>query len=169
VNAGAPAVHARPDALDRRLIEATQAGLPLVPRPFHALAAQLGLEPGEVLARFECLVASGAIRRIAAVPNHYAVGYSANAMCVWDVPDGDVAAVGEELARLAFVTHCYERPRAGPDWPYNLFVMLHGRSRAEVEELRARVQAVIGERARAAAVLYSTRILKKTGFRLGSD
>jgi len=169
VNAGLPSVHARPDAVDRRLIEATQAGLPLVARPFHALADQLGLPADEVLARFERLVASGAIRRIAAVPNHYAVGYRANAMCVWDVPDEDVAAVGEELARLACVTHCYQRPRIPPHWPYNLFVMLHGRDRDEVGGLLAQVNAMIGERARMSAVLYSTHILKKTGFRLGSD
>jgi len=169
VNAGMPPVRPGLDATDRRLVEATQAGLPLVPRPFHALAGQLGLDADEVMARFRRLLAEGAIRRIGAVPNHYAVGYRANAMCVWDVPDEAVGEVGKALAGLAGVSHCYERPRIAPDWPYNLFVMLHGHDRAQVEAELATVRAVIGERARAGTVLYSTRILKKTGLRLGGE
>ena len=115
------------DDLDRRLIIATQGGLPLVARPYDVLAAGLGVSAEEVRARLAAMLASGRIRRIGAVPNHYALGYTANGMSVWDVDDARIVELGEAVGRLDFVTHCYERPRALPDWPYNLFVMVHGR------------------------------------------
>jgi len=154
------------DATDRRLVRATQAGLPLVPRPYHAIAEQLGLDAEEVKARLLRLLASGAIRRIGAVPNHYALGYAANGMTVWDVADDRVDELGERMGRLDFVSHCYRRPRRPPDWPYNLFAMVHGRSRDEVEAKVAVIAALVGPSCRAHDVLYSSRILKKTGLRL---
>jgi DNA-binding Lrp family transcriptional regulator len=96
---------------------ATQGGLPLVPRPYHALAEQLGLAAEEVMARLRRLLEIGVIRRIGAVPNHYALGYTANGMSVWDVPDERIDALGEAVGRLPFVTHCYHRRarcRCGP-------------------------------------------------------
>ena len=144
------------DAVDRRLIVATQGGLPRVSRPYHALADQLGLAADEV------------IRRIGAVPNHYALGYTANGMSVWDVPDERIDALGEQVGRLSFVTHCYHRPRALPLWPYNLFAMVHGKSREEVEAQVGQIAALLGADCRAHDVLYSSRILKKTGLRIGA-
>ena len=117
-------------------------------------------------ARLASLLEAGIVRRIGAVPNHYALGYSANGMSVWDVRDEAVAEVGRRVGALDFVTHCYRRPRHPPLWPYNLFAMVHGRSRAEVTELVAEIAALVGADARAHDVLYSTRILKKTGLRL---
>lgn len=154
------------DALDRRLLEATQAGLPLVSRPYHAIGAQLGISGEEVMARFARLIARGVIRRIAAVPNHYRLGYTANAMSVWDVADGDVDTLGVRVGALPFVTHCYRRPRRPPLWPYNLFAMVHGRDRTETEAAVEEIARVLGASACDHAVLYSTRILKKTGLRL---
>ncbi|HEY8554637.1 MAG TPA: AsnC family transcriptional regulator [Burkholderiales bacterium] len=154
------------DAVDRAIIAATQAGLPLVPRPYHAVAAQLGLPAAEVMRRIERMLADGVIRRIGAVPNHYALGYRANGMSVWDVPDAKVRALGRTIGALDFVSHCYHRPRLLPEWPYNLFAMVHGRSREEVEAKVAEIARLIGEDDRGHAVLYSTRILKKTGLRL---
>lgn len=154
------------EAVDRRLIVATQAGLPLVERPYHALAAALGLSPAQVMARFARLQAQGIVRRIALVPNHYALGYTANGMAVWDVDDDSVDALGARIAKLPGVSHCYRRVRHPPHWPYNLFVMLHARRRADV---RARVGAIgemLGADARAHDILFSTRILKKAGLRL---
>jgi siroheme decarboxylase len=116
------------DAVDRRLVAATQAGLPLVAEPYRALAETLGLETADVMARFQRLLASGAIRRIGAIPNHYALGLTANGMSVWDVQDDRVAEIGPRVGALDFVTHCYERPRHLPLWPYNMFAMVHGRS-----------------------------------------
>ncbi len=154
------------DPDDRRLIVATQGGLPLVPRPYHALAMQLGMPPEEVMARLRRLLEAGVIRRIGAVPNHYAIGYTANGMSVWDVPDELIDELGEKLGRLPFVTHCYHRPRHPPEWPYNLFAMVHGKSRAEVEAQVQEIAALLGKACRRFDVLYSSRILKKTGLRL---
>ena len=154
------------DAADRAIVAATQGGLPPVPRPYHALAARLGIEPGEVMRRLQRMLDTGAVRRIAAVPNHYALGYHANGMSVWDVDDDAVSEAGREVGALAFVSHCYRRPRHPPLWPYNLFAMVHGRSRAAVEARVAAIATVLGARQRAHSVLYSRRILKKTGLRI---
>ncbi|SMB28492.1 Protein NirH [Sterolibacterium denitrificans] len=154
------------DAEDRRLIKATQGGLPLVARPYDALAQQLGMSGGEVRQRLQRLLDCGVIRRIGAVPNHYAIGYTANGMSVWDVADESIDALGQAVGQLAFVTHCYQRPRRLPAWPYNLFAMVHGRDRAEVAAQVAQIAALLGPACRRHDVLYSTRILKKTGLRL---
>lgn len=156
----------RIDDVDRRLIRATQGGLPQVPRPYHALAEALGLAPEDVMARLRRMRARGIIRRIGAVPNHYRLGYTANGMTVWDVADDEIADAGRAVGALAFVSHCYHRPRHPPLWPYTLFAMVHGRSRDDVETRVAEIAALLGDRSRAHAVLYSTRILKKTGLRL---
>ncbi|RQP06372.1 MAG: Lrp/AsnC family transcriptional regulator [Paracoccus sp. BP8] len=153
------------DDTDRRLIAATQAGLPLVEAPYARIAAELGLTEAQVIARLAAMQAKGVIRRIAIAPNHYALGMTANGMSVWDVDDTQAEALGEKVGALDFVTHCYLRPRA-PVWRYNLFAMLHGQSRAEVEDKRARVRALLGTGCRGDDILYSTRILKKTGLRL---
>lgn len=154
------------EPLDRALIVATQAGLPLVAEPYAALAAELGISADEVMARLTQLQAAGIIRRIGAVPNHYAIGWTANGMTVWDVPDEQVDQLGSLIGALPFVTHCYRRPRALPAWPYNLFAMVHGSSREECASKAAEIRAVLGEACRAGEILYSTRILKKSGLRL---
>jgi DNA-binding Lrp family transcriptional regulator len=158
----------RLDAVDRRIIVATQDGLPRVPRPYHAIAAQVGVSAEEVMRRLRRMLESGVIRRIGAVPNHYILGYKANGMSVWNVPDERIRELGEQIGALDFVSHCYHRPRHLPDWPYNLFAMVHGRDRAEVEAKVAQIAALLGAADRGHTVLYSTRILKKTGLRLGS-
>ena len=151
---------------DRGLIAATQSGLPLVARPYEAIGAMLGVSSEKVLERFAELLASGLVRRIGAVPNHYRLGYSANGMTVWDVDDARVDELGERVGALPRVSDCYRRPRELPRWPYNLFAMLYGRSREEVERQRGEVRALLGDACRADAVLYSSAILKKTGLRL---
>ncbi len=156
------------DELDRAIILATQAGLPLVPRPYHAVALQVGSSPDEVMKRMAAMLDAGVIRRIAAVPNHYALGYKANGMTVWDVADERMDELGERIGQLASVSHCYQRPRHLPDWPYNLFAMVHGHDRAEVEEKAKQIEAMLGNACRGHEILYSTRILKKTGLRLSN-
>jgi DNA-binding Lrp family transcriptional regulator len=150
----------------RPLILATQAGLPLTPQPYHALAAQLDSNAETVMAGLQALLDAGAIRRIGVVPNHYRLGYAANGMTVWDVADAKVDELGERVGALEFVTHCYRRPRCLPDWPYNLFAMAHGASRDEVAAKADRIADILGDACRARDILYSTRILKKTGLRL---
>jgi DNA-binding Lrp family transcriptional regulator len=154
------------DALDRKIIVATQAGLPLDPRPYHVIAQQLGIEPDEVMSRMQRMTEQGVIRRIGAVPNHYVLGYKCNGMTVWDVPDERVAILGQQVGELDFVSHCYHRPRHLPDWSYNLFAMVHGRSREEVNGQIEQIKQLLGDDNRACDVLFSTRILKKTGLRL---
>lgn len=156
------------DEIDRALIVATQGGLPLVSRPYHAIAGQLGIEAGEVMRRMQALLDSGMIRRIGAVPNHYAIGWTANGMTVWDVADDRVDALGELVGALPFVTHSYRRPRALPAWPYNLFAMVHGSSRDECSLKALEIKTLLGEACQASDILYSTKILKKTGLRIGS-
>jgi DNA-binding Lrp family transcriptional regulator len=156
------------DALDRRIVTATQAGLPLVATPYRVIADMIGTSEAEVITRLERMLASGAIRRIGAVPNHYALGLAVNGMSVWDIADDKVAQIGAAVGALDFVTHCYERPRHPPAWPYNLFAMVHGRTRGEVKEKVARIAALAGAAARAHDVLYSTRLLKKTGLRIAA-
>lgn len=153
--------------LDRRIVLATQAGLPLTVEPFQALGEQLGEQPGRILERFRAMQADGRVRRIAAVPNHYVLGYTANGMSVWDVDDEQVDALGEQLGHMDCVTHCYRRPRRLPLWRYNLFAMVHGHTRDEVLARVAQIQAMLGEACRAHDVLFSTAILKKTGLRIG--
>ncbi len=155
------------DATDRRLIEATQAGLPMVPAPYKVIADDLGLEQAEVMTRLSAMQDSGVIRRIAVAPNHYALGMTANGMTVWDVTDTDAIPLGEQIGALDFVSHCYLRPRALPDWPYNLFAMVHGTTRDEVAAKRGEIRALLGDALNRDDILYSTRILKKTGLRLG--
>lgn len=154
------------DEIDRRLVVATQAGLPLVPRPYHALGDALGIPAAEVQARLAAMLDAGAIRRIGAVPNHYALGYRFNGMTVWDVDDARIDVLGEKVGALPFVTHCYRRPRHLPDWPYNLFAMMHCKSRADADRLVEEIAALLGSACRARDVLFSSRILKKTGLRI---
>lgn len=154
------------DATDRHIIAATGAGLPLAPRPYAEVARWLGIGEAEVMDRMKAMLARGVIRRIALAPNHYALGLAANGMSVWDVKDARVDALGARIGALPFVSHCYRRPRRLPDWPFNLFAMIHGHDRAEVEAKRAEIAATLGDACRGSDILYSTRILKKTGMRL---
>lgn len=157
--------------LDRRIVVATQHGLPLVSDPYAVVAAQLGIDAGLLRARLEAMLADGRIRRIGAVPNHYAIGYTANGMSVWDIDDRYIDAVGARVGELDFVTHCYRRPRNLPDWPYNLFAMVHAGSRDAALAHVAEIAALIEREFRGACgrrdVLFSAGILKKTGLRIG--
>ena len=154
------------DDLDRRIIRATQAGLPLVPRPYEAVGAMLSVSGQQVRERLQAMLEQGLIRRIGAVPNHYRLGFTANGMSVWDVADDRVDELGRRIGALPGVSHCYRRPRREPVWRYNLFAMLHGRNRAEVEQQTQRIANILGDACRAHDMLYSTAILKKTGLRI---
>lgn len=156
------------DDIDRKIIRATQGGLPLVPRPYEAIGEGVGISAQEVISRMERMLEDGIIRRIGAVPNHYALGLKANGMSVWDVDDAVANTLGAKVGALDFVSHCYLRPRALPIWPYNLFAMVHGTTRREVEKQVAVICDLLGDACRAQEVLYSSRILKKTGLRLAA-
>ena len=153
-------------ARSRDILVATQSGLPVCAEPFAVIAAKIGTTENDVLSHFQDLIESGAVRRIAAAPNHYKLGMTANGMSVWDVEDSAVDELGRAIGELDFVSHCYRRPRAPPLWPYNLFAMVHGSSRSEVEAKRALIANILGVACKTSDILYSKRILKKTGMRL---
>src|SRR4030065_221208 len=149
------------DEIDRRIVLATQSGLPLESQPYLAVARQIGVTAEEVMTRMRRMLETGMIRRIGAVPNHYALGYKANGMTVWDVPDEKVDELGELVGALDFVSHCYQRPRHLPDWPYNFFAMVHGHDKPEVEAQVHQIAELLGDSDRGHEILYSTHILKK--------
>ncbi len=152
-------------AVAQQVMRATLTGLPLCAQPYRAVATSLNLSESEVIATLAKLLAQGVIRRIGLAPNPVALGYRANAMAVWDVADTTVDAHGSALARLPWVSHCYRRPRCLPHWPYNLFVMLHAATRAEVTHQATQLRQQLGQDCAQATLLYSTRMLKKTGLR----
>jgi DNA-binding Lrp family transcriptional regulator len=154
------------NALEERIVRATQAGLPLVPEPYAQIASRIGITEEALIRSLTQMLADGRIRRIGAVPNHYALGYRANAMTVWDVEDAAVEALGRRVGALPFVSHCYRRPRRLPHWPFNLFAMVHGRDRCEAQKCVDEIARSLSDALRAGDVLYSVRILKKTGLRL---
>ncbi len=157
------------DQVDRKIIEATEAGLPVTITPYHTIAKQLDLDPEVVMQRMRNLLAHGIIRRIGVVPNHYRLGYSANGMTVWDVPDEEIIELGNKIGSLDFVSHCYHRPRHLPEWPYNLFAMVHAHDRKTTDKYVNAIADILGDANRQHTVLYSTRILKKTGMRIGNS
>lgn len=153
--------------LERRLVALTEAGLPLVEDPWAWLAERLDISVDATLGLLQRLQAKGAIRRIAAVPNHYRLGYRHNGMTVWDVDDAQLDRLGPLIGSQAFVSHCYRRPRR-PAWDYNLFAMVHGRSADEIDAYRAEIRRLLGDACRHDDMLVSSRILKKTGLRVGA-
>ncbi|MCL6555803.1 MAG: Lrp/AsnC family transcriptional regulator [Burkholderiales bacterium] len=153
------------DAGDYALIGAIQDGLPLLPRPFAHIAHHIGMAESEVLSRLQRLKAAGVIKRFGVVVRHHELGFQANAMAVWDVPDGVVDHVGTGVGGSGLVNLCYRRPRRLPDWRYNLFCMIHGRDRDAVAQRLAELNQRWGLTAYPQAVLFSRRRFKQTGAR----
>lgn len=118
---------------DRQLIAALQGGIPLNSRPFESIANACGISEQAVLSRINAWVAEGVVKRFGVVVRHHELGFSANAMLVHNIPDAEVSRYGQALAKESAVTLCYRRPRRLPDWHHNLFCMIHGRQRNEVE------------------------------------
>jgi DNA-binding Lrp family transcriptional regulator len=163
----APRAPARPRATvppsDRPLMAAIERGIPLVPEPFEAIGRAAGMSETAVRATLERWLASGAARRFGVVVRHRSLGFAANAMVVWDVPDAEADEAGARLARAHGVTLAYRRARRLPEWPYNLFCMLHGRDR---EAVRARIGELRQEAGLAAMpheILFSRRCFKQRG------
>jgi DNA-binding Lrp family transcriptional regulator len=151
------------DALDRRVLAAMQGGLPLVARPYAAIAARAGLSEDEVIGRLERLLKAGVVRRLGVVVRHHEVGYGANAMVVWDVPDVQVRELGRCLAGFDFITLCYQRPRRLPQWRYNLYCMIHGRDREAVLAHLGWMVGRCGLHGLPHSVLFSRRRFKQRG------
>jgi DNA-binding Lrp family transcriptional regulator len=160
--------HRTADELDRKIINASQAGLQLVDCPYGMIAEDAGCTSQEVKQRLQNMLANGIIRRIGAVPNHYNLGLKANGMTVWDVPDEQARELGAQIGQLDFVSHCYLRPRHLPVWRYNLFAMVHGHTRDEVDAKAETIASILDDKCNAHETLFSTAVLKKTGMRLAA-
>lgn len=154
-------------ASDRALLAALAEGLPLSERPYADLGAALGLDEATVLARLAALQEGGVIRRFGVVVRHRPLGFTANAMVVWDIPEAQVAEAGRRLATAPEVRLCYRRPRRPGRWPYTLFCMVHGRDRdtvtAQVAALARRLDLDGYEH----RILFSSRCFKQCGARYG--
>ena len=152
-----------PHPHDRAILAAIEDGLPLVEQPYRAVADQVGLDEAEVIRRLERLIAAGVVTRFGCVVRHNKLGFNANAMAVWDVPDDMVDTIATMFARHPKVTLCYQRPRRPPLWPYNLFCMVHAKSRREayaaIDELNLTADTGLNHQ----AVLFSTRCFKQRG------
>ncbi len=145
------------------LIAAVQHGLPLHPRPYLQLAREAGLTEDQVIDGLRQLLDAGVIKRLGVVVRHRSLGYQANAMVVWDVPDSRVDDAGRTLAKASCVNLCYQRPRVAGRWPYNLFCMIHGRSREVVRACVDELAALTALRGVAHAVLFSRRCFRQRG------
>jgi DNA-binding Lrp family transcriptional regulator len=147
--------------LDYRVLAASLRGLPLTEAPYAAVAAELGVEEQDVLDSMSRLENAGVLKRFGLVVHHRELGFRANGMCVFDVPEERVAAAATALRALPFVTLCYRRLRRPPQWPYNLFCMIHGTDRAEVEAQYAAARAAAGLDDVPSAILFSRRRFKQ--------
>lgn len=157
--------------LERKYVVLTQNGLPICAEPYHKLAQQLNITVKQTLDITSDLLERGIIRRIAAVPNHYKLGYIFNGMTTWDIADDQAVEFGKKVGELPFVSHCYLRPRHLPKWNYNLFAMIHGKNDKEVSQYQEQIKELLknvlqNHQGNSNDVLTSTRILKKTGLRL---
>lgn len=161
---GKPSSSARPlNPADVPFVRALQKDLALVPRPFVEAAQSLGLSEEALLDRAREMQSAGIMRRFGAVLRHRQVGYTANGMACWIVPEAQIEEMGSRAAQFPQVSHCYHRPSRLPRWPYTLFTMIHGHTKNEVESVVAQIAQAIGiERYE---VLYSTHEFKKERIR----
>jgi DNA-binding Lrp family transcriptional regulator len=148
---------------EKEIVRVLQEGLPLADRPYQAMADQIGMSEQELLAAIEDFMRRGIIRRLGAVVRHQDLGYVANAMIVWQVPEQRIEEVGRIMSGFQEVTHCYQRPAYPPDWPYNLFTMVHGRKREDCRKIASRLAEACG--ITGYRMIFSTDELKKSGMK----
>jgi len=150
------------DSRDQHLLECIQLGLPVCSRPYAEIGKQCEMSETEVIARLGSLKQQGLIKRMGVIVKHQQLGYRANAMVVWDIPDGQVAPLGGHISRFPFVTLCYQRPRQA-EWPYNLYCMIHGKDRAVVLMQLEQLNQACGLANFDRQVLFSRRCFKQRG------
>jgi DNA-binding Lrp family transcriptional regulator len=153
--------------LTQSIINCIQDGIALTPRPFADIAELLGTDEETVLDTVRDLQARGVIKRFGVVVRHHELGFRANAMVVWDIPDESVSSIAARLAGDPAVTLCYRRPRRLPNWPYNLFCMIHGQDRRSVTEKLSALRRTTGIEELPYCVLFSRRRFKQRGAHYG--
>jgi DNA-binding Lrp family transcriptional regulator len=151
------------DEVDEKLIRLIQDGISFEHAPFAACALELNLSEDEVISRLNALIDAQKIRRFGASIGHIALGFTANGMCVWDVPPKRIEEVGQIMASFEDVSHCYERPRF-EQWPYNMYTMIHGRSQEECEAVAKKISEAVG--ISNYELVFSEKELKKKGVRI---
>jgi len=149
--------------LTKAVVAAIQDGLAITPRPFAHIAERLGTDENTVLEIVRNLQATGTIKRFGVVVRHRELGYRANAMVVWDVPDEKLRETARLIAADPAVTLCYQRPRWPPRWPYNLFCMIHGLDRASVQSKISTLRHGNGIQKLPYSVLFSRQRFKQRG------
>jgi len=147
------------DEIDRKLLAGMEKGITLTTEPFNEIALQLGITPKEVVSRLCDLKEKGVIRRFGASIKPNNIGFSANALVAWKVPENRVQEIGAYLSKYQEISHCYERKTVKGRWDYNLYVVIHGREREVVQRLVKEIseKTAITEY----KILYSTRDLKR--------
>ena len=148
--------------LDRKIVRLLQGEFPLVAEPYKVLAAEIGITEEQLLARIAAMREEKKIRKMGAVLRHREVGFTANCLCVWNVPDERVDEVARRMAEHPRVSHCYDRNREA-DWQYNLYTMIHGYSREECEAIAAELTDSTGIDDR--RMLYTKKEWKKTSMK----
>lgn len=165
--AAMPRIQIDPTPLQRLLLAELHKGLPLVQTPYRHLAFATGQSEAFILGQLDAWQRMGVIRRMGLVLRHRELGYTANAMAVWDVPDEQVDEIGARLSTQPGVTLCYRRRRSLPDWHYNLFCMVHGQDRTRVAGLIDELSRRLDLGSYAHAVLFSRQRFKQCGARYG--
>ncbi|MCK5814256.1 MAG: hypothetical protein KAH03_08350 [Cocleimonas sp.] len=156
--------HAQPnDAIQQQLIAEIQSGLPIVEQPYAEIAIKLGVNEQEVIRRLDTMITSGVIRRMGIIVRHRKLGYRANAMVVWDIPNDQINQLGQALSKIDSITLCYQRPRYAPHWNYNLFTMIHGQDRISVEACIKNIVKKFNLETIDKSALFSKRCFKQRG------
>ncbi len=146
--------------IDKKIISLLAQDIPLVERPFEALASKLGTQEAELIKKLKAYKKSGQMRKLAAVSNHRKIGFKYNAMVVWNIPEDKSEKTGEIMATFNGVSHCYQRSKF-QGWKYNLYTMIHGKTKKECFDLAAKIAKKTGFEDN--MVLFSSKEYKKTG------
>ena len=164
-----PSPSLREECLHEALIKIISEGLPLVKHPYAEIARQLNCSEGAVIDGIKSIIAGGNLKRFGVIVRHRKLGYRANGMVVWDLPDNRVSEIGHCIGQYSFVTLCYQRPRRLPEWRYNLFSMIHGQNRAEVVEQVEFIVQQCGLQGIRHEILFSKRCFKQRGASYGGE
>lgn len=148
----------RLSALEKKLIAELQGNLPESAQLYQVIAHKLGVTEPWVIRKIQAWLKSGHIRRIGAILYHRQAGFKANAMVVWNVPKHKVNKVGKIMASFPEVSHCYQRVTY-PTWKYNLYTMVHGKTKKDCERITRQIALKIG--IDDYQLLYSTHEFKK--------
>ena len=150
--------------LDKKIISLVSKDMLLSSRPFKVMASKAGISEDKLLARLKSYKKSGMMRKFSAVLHHINAGFKHNAMCVWNVPEKSALNAGRIIAAFDYVSHCYQRKRRA-DWKYNLYAMVHGKTRAECIKAAKKISGKIGFPD--CKILFSSKEYKKTGVKYG--